>query len=248
MTAGPRIWFATPKPRKDKHVRTFSRRTASLAALGAAAFLAAAPVAQAQDGDEWVDITTWNADYLYEEGWSADELLDEEVYGANGEIIGEVEDFIIGPEGRILRVVVEGGGFLDIGDSHVAVPWNEVERSGVASITVPLIEENLGQYRVYEEVDDERPAAANWRLRHLIGDNLVLDEVNYGYVRDVIFGANDRIEAVIASPAYGYGYPRGRYAFPYRDAMYDPYGPSYLTPYTTVEVEQLRPFDYRRLD
>jgi hypothetical protein len=99
-----------------------------VAAVCAAALAVAAPAYAQQAGNQqnqtgnetWVDITTWDTEYLYQ-GWSAEELLDEEVYGETGEVIGEVEDFIVDENGKIVKVVVEGGGFLDIGDSHVAV-------------------------------------------------------------------------------------------------------------------------------
>lgn len=205
--------------------------------------------AQSRNGnDGWVDIVSWDTEQLYA-GWSAEELLDEEVYGENGETIGEVEDFIVGPDGKIAKVVVEGGGFLDIGDSHVAVPWSEVKRFGVSSIRVPMTEDNLDDYRLFEEVDDKPATGGNWRVRNLIGDYLTLaDDVNYGYVVDVIFGSDNRIEAVVAQPAYGYGFGRGRHAFPYYAQNYDPYGPSYRTPYAKVQVEKLPALNYTRFD
>ena len=43
----------------------------------------------------------------------------QEVYGETGEEAGEVEDLIIGPDGALQAVIVEVGGFLDIGDTQI---------------------------------------------------------------------------------------------------------------------------------
>lgn len=104
-----------------------------------------------------------------------------------------------------MKVVVEGGGFLDIGDSHVAVAWDEVVRVGTASITVPLTDENLDEYGLFEDMDDMPPAGGNFRIRNLIDDYVMLGDVGYGWVEDVIFSQDGTIEAVVAEPAYGYG-------------------------------------------
>lgn len=146
-----------------------------------------------------------------------------------------------------MKVVVEGGGFLDIGDSHVAVAWDEVVRVGTASITVPLTDENLDEYGLFEDMDDMPPAGGNFRIRNLIDDYVMLGDVGYGWVEDVIFSQDGTIEAVVAEPAYGYGYAPGRYAFPYNRG-YDPYGPTYATPYGVADTEEIRPLDYREFD
>jgi hypothetical protein len=77
------------------------------------------------------------------------------------------------------------------------------------------------------------PAGGNFRIRNLIDDYLMLGDVGYGWVEDVIFSQDGAIEAVVAEPAYGYGYAPGRYAFPYNRG-YDPYGPVPLMRRRTV--------------
>lgn len=199
-----------------------------------------------QEGATWVDITVWDTTGL-RQGWSADNLLNEEVYGSDGDQIGEVEDFFMGPEGQIISVVVEGGGVLDIGDSHIAVPWGRVNRLGPVSIQVPVEDGNLDEFGLFENVDDDFAAGRKWRLSDLIGDYVTLKNgINYGYVEDVIFNDKGTIQAVIADPAYGYGYSPGPVAFPYNTA-YDPYTPYYPTPYTKAQLQNLKPFRYSEL-
>ncbi len=218
-----------------------------------AALLATAAVAQqgrSADTDRteasestWVDITAWNAGRSYEEGWSANALLDEDAYGSGGEDLGEVEDIIVGPDGRIERVVVEGGGFLDIGDTHAAVPWDEVTRVGTDSVSVPISDDRLGDYTRYPEVDDMEAMGANFRVREIIGDYVSADGVNYGTVDDVVFSEDGRIEAVVVYPSYGYGYSTRPVALPYNAAAYDPRAPYYSVPYGVAQLDELRPID-----
>ncbi|MGJ3262900.1 MAG: PRC-barrel domain-containing protein [Salinarimonas sp.] len=52
---------------------------------------------------------------------TAGDIDDIEVVGINGEDIGEVENVIVGADGTHY-VVVDVGGFLDIGDEPVAIP------------------------------------------------------------------------------------------------------------------------------
>jgi PRC-barrel domain len=53
------------------------------------------------------------------------------VRGGNNEDIGEVGDVLIDRNGQVRAVVVDVGGFLGIGETHVAIPMQQVQfRSG----------------------------------------------------------------------------------------------------------------------
>jgi sporulation protein YlmC with PRC-barrel domain len=237
---------------------TVSRITTGLALSAAAALLCGTALAQddetgtadqqtmQQEGDDttWVDITSWAATDSYYEGWSALDLLDEDAYGMQGEDLGEVEDIIVGPDGRIARIVVEGGGFLDIGDTHAAIPWEEVTRTGTSSVTVPVTDDNLGEYTRYPAVDDMPAMRGNFRINEIIGDYVSANGVGYGTIDDVIFSDDGAIEAVVVYPTYGYGYQTRPVAVPYNAGAYDPYAPYYSVPYATAELDELRPFNY----
>jgi len=55
-------------------------------------------------------------------------------------------------------VIVEAGGFLDIGDTHYRVPWQDVELTpDLERVTVPVTAENVDEYSIFPE--DEEPAA-----------------------------------------------------------------------------------------
>lgn len=53
--------------------------------------------------------------------FSADDLIDTDVYNLQNEEIGEVEDLIIDEGKRLRAVVISVGGFLGVGERHVAV-------------------------------------------------------------------------------------------------------------------------------
>lgn len=55
------------------------------------------------------------------QGIPASEIEDRKVVNRNGDAIGEVEEVILGGDGAITGLVVELGGFLDIGDKEVFV-------------------------------------------------------------------------------------------------------------------------------
>lgn len=53
----------------------------------------------------------------------ASQIMDQDVYNAKQENIGEVDDLIIRKSGRVKKLTLEFGGFLDIGDKLVAMPF-----------------------------------------------------------------------------------------------------------------------------
>lgn len=55
-------------------------------------------------------------------------LLDYDIWNQNGEQIGEVEDMVLDLDNsNVSYVVIETGGFLDLGDKTLLVPWNMLE-------------------------------------------------------------------------------------------------------------------------
>ncbi|MFC4175430.1 PRC-barrel domain-containing protein [Microvirga sp. GCM10011540] len=67
--------------------------------------------------------------------YRASELIGTDVRGANNEDIGEVGDVLIDSSGRARAVVVDIGGFLGIGETHVAIPMDAVQFGGQQNAT-----------------------------------------------------------------------------------------------------------------
>jgi len=53
----------------------------------------------------------------------ASRIIDQDVYGPNNELIGELEDIVIRRSGRAKKLIIEYGGFFDIADRLVGLPF-----------------------------------------------------------------------------------------------------------------------------
>lgn len=195
--------------------------------------------------EEVVDLTTWDYGALTK-GWGAEELLDTTVRGADGEEMGEVENILVNAEGNVEKIIVEAQGFLDIGDTHFSVPWDQVEIGpDMEYVIVPINEDNLEDFNLF---DDSEVSAGprSWRVTELIDDYVTLEaDLDYGYVEDLIFDQEGKLQSVVIVPAVAFGTP-GYYAYPYYgyDYGYDPGSDIYALPYTRDQITGLEPFDY----
>lgn len=205
-------------------------------------------------------LNNWDYEELYREGtWTAEQLFDAEVFGSENEEIGEVENIVIGTGGTVEALIVEVGGFWDIGDTHVSVPWSEVDVSfdeGEPRVQVPVTEDTVDDYDVFggvggefRVVDDDEPyTPRGWRATELIDDYVTLEDGRrYGWVDDLIFAKNGRLNAVVVDAVYG-GY--GSYAYPYYGYGYGfrPGYNYYALPYSEIDIKDLAPFDGSRFE
>ncbi|WP_205042031.1 PRC-barrel domain-containing protein [Rhodoligotrophos defluvii] len=205
----------------------------------------------------------WSYAPLYAEGWSAERLIDADVFGMNGEEIGEVENLIVSDKGRLLGIIAEVGGFLDIGDTHVLIPWDQASISpDLGRVTVPLTEDNLPDYSPFRVsylqknetgythvVEEDLEAGPRiWKATELLNDDAYLNgDVGYGNVSDLIFTTDGNLRAVVVSAdsAFGGGY----YAYPFYGYGYgwNPGVPYYGVGYDRAEIATLEQFDYDEL-
>lgn len=162
--------------------------------------------AQGQQTQDKIAIVSWAQRDLYDSGWTAEQLFDQTVYGETGEEAGDVENLIVGTDGKIQSVIVESGGLLNIGDTHCRVPWNKVKLTpDLEGITVPVTGENVEQYSAFDEDVDETDQRA-FRATELIGDYVSLADYRaYGTVQDLVFDQQGEIQAVVVYPDVGYG-------------------------------------------
>ena len=58
---------------------------------------------------------------------SASALLNESVVNANNEAIGDVNDVLLGKDGKVVSVVVGVGGFLGMGEKDVALTFDQLK-------------------------------------------------------------------------------------------------------------------------
>jgi len=83
------------------------------------------------------------------EGHLATNLIGENVYNGSGDDankIGDVNDLVIGPDGKVASIVIGVGGFLGIGEKNVALNYGDIdwaERDGDRWIVVSATKEQL---------------------------------------------------------------------------------------------------------
>lgn len=238
-------------------MRQFSVSATTASAL---ALIAAAPALAQDDVDV---LSTWTYDTLYAEGWSVENMFDvTEIIDANGEEIGDVENVIFSNDGEVLGIIAQVGGFWDIGDTHVHIPWDEINFETIEQMQVPVTEETVDDYDVFGDwdeqviteddtdatsvVDDDLVAGSGiFKATDLIGDYAYLsDGVRYGYVADIIL--QDGEISAIVSDAAAYG-QRGYYAYPYDRGARPMTSGRYDMGYDPVQIDTIENFDYEQL-
>ncbi len=232
----------------------------------ALAVASATVAAQTQTQDDSVDVialSEWNYDTLYDEsGMTAQALMDTEVFGPDGEEIGNIENVLLNDSNEIAAVIAQVGGFWDIGDTHVLVPWEQVEVNE-DGVSIPVREDNAEDYGLFNEEyiteadlsyitqveDDATTGPRIWKLSDLMDDYVSLDDGNgYGLVDDVLFTEDGNIQAVVVNADGAYG--GGAYAYPFYgfDYGWDPGYSAYTLPYGDTDLENVSAFDYDEYD
>jgi sporulation protein YlmC with PRC-barrel domain len=238
------------------------KRLTTGAASTIALVIATQSVAQNQEVQLLSD---WRYDALYTAGWSVDNMFDRtEIIDANGDEIGDIENIIFSNDGHVLGIIAQVGGFWDIGDTHVHIPWDVVTlQDGIAQMIIPVTQDTIDEYDVFGDgwFDDQVISAADTAVTQAVNDDLVAgagifkatdligdyvylsDGARYGYVADIIV-QDGAISAMVTDA--GSSGRSGFYAYPYAYRA-DMYGPRYELPYETNDVDTIEAFDYTQL-
>ena len=78
--------------------------------------------------------------------WRIGNLMNKSVYNAQGKSIGDLNDVLVGPDGKIQALVIGVGGFLGLGEKSVAVDYNYIEKNGNITpnrITLNMTDQDL---------------------------------------------------------------------------------------------------------
>lgn len=238
---------------------TFPLKTTLAVAIAAVGLSSIAQAQQYGDGDDVVAISAWNYDDLYNNGgFDAGWLLDRDVSTADEDDIGSVENVLLNDNNQIEAIIVQIGGIWGIGDTHVAVPWDQVDISN-EHIQVPLNADNYEDFNLFAsgnerltknalqqttQVDDDVEAGGQiWKITDLLNDyTSVSSGAGYGYIDNVLFNDDGQIQAVVVSGGYG------MYAFPFYGYGYrwDPSYESYNLPYSAEEAAGMETFNIDR--
>lgn len=78
---------------------------------------------------------------------SASKLINESVKNAANESIGDINDVLIGSDGKVAAVIVGVGGFLGMGEKDVALPFEQLmfakDADGNLSVSTSMTKESL---------------------------------------------------------------------------------------------------------
>lgn len=85
--------------------------------------------AEAGDVNEALDPSGKFVFQQQQDHWLTSNLIGEDVNTPDGETIGEVVALEIGPEQKVVAVVIDAGGFLGLGAKRIAVPYESVDRT-----------------------------------------------------------------------------------------------------------------------
>ena len=175
-------------------------------------------------------------------GISIERLLDMDVRGQNNNSIGEIDNVLVNAQGQITAVVVDSGGFLNVGETHIRIPWNQVRFGpNMEYATVPVSEANIADFNLFSE--QVRTGPREWRVTELIDDYAALnDGTQYGIVQDLVVNRDGRVQAVVVGSRAAFG--RASHAFAFQSAGFDPGTDTYTLNYDRNQVGQLRPFTY----
>ncbi|THV23258.1 PRC-barrel domain-containing protein [Peteryoungia ipomoeae] len=101
---------------------------------------------------------------------SVDDFMDEAIYTADNESIGNVKDLLVERDGGIVAAVVGVGGFLGIGEKDVAIPFDNISitreeaeadgEPGDARLTTTETAESLRNAPEFMSLDDQADDAA----------------------------------------------------------------------------------------
>jgi sporulation protein YlmC with PRC-barrel domain len=176
-------------------------------------------------------------DELYR-GFRAHRLLGMDVRGPNGNEIGEVQDILVSRDGKITAVVVEGGGFLGVGNAAFRVAWKDVDTTpGKDGVKVPITESTASQYDLFDGPDWVATGPREFRITELLGDYARLKNgTGYGYVDDAVFSRDGKLLGVLTTRRLTYG--GGLYGYPFYGYGYgwDPGLGYYALPYDTADA------------
>lgn len=226
-------------------------------------------VDRAEDPEQAVLILDhWAYDPLYTNGWSVDDVLEQTIaVDPSGTAIGDLDNLVFSDDGRLLAFIVELDRTWDIAETHVRIPWEEAVLSDdTTELHLPITEETLGSYSIFDRVGDRPPpriakgsraqvvppeadpGSDAFRATDLIGDFASVEDMRrYGYVSDLIV-RGDAIAALVIQAA-GIE-PTGPRAYPYPGyrSWVDPEDDTrFRMPFTSEQADVIENFDYDRL-
>lgn len=99
---------------------------------------------------------------------TVDKMMDADVRGANGNVVGEISNIILNNDGEPSHAVVAFGGFLGLGEDRVAIPYSKLKTQVELTDTddmmffVPMTEEQLSNAPRVQEDNENWMSDDSW--------------------------------------------------------------------------------------
>lgn len=94
--------------------------------------------------------------------WRSSKLVGQTVYNEANEKVGDINDLILGPDGKIANAVIGVGGFLGLGEKLVAVAFDDLQLNrdadGTMRVTINSTKEALENAPDYKYNSDKKMA------------------------------------------------------------------------------------------
>jgi sporulation protein YlmC with PRC-barrel domain len=178
-----------------------------------------------------------SAETLYQ-GWRASSVLGKEVVSRSDQKLGTVRNLLVGRDGGLEAMVVEGGGVTDLRPFMFRIPWQKVQAAKLPDrIVVDVANGARPEYGIFGGQPGVPESPNEFPVTHIIGDYARLQAgQGYGYASDVVFDRQGEILAVlITRDAAGGGGTRA-FGFPSSPApQWDPGASYYGLPYVTAQ-------------
>jgi ribosomal 30S subunit maturation factor RimM len=141
-----------------------------------------------------------SADMTSTDAFRASKLIGTNVKNNDGDTIGEVDDLIISNGDQTLQAILSVGGFLGIGERHVAVPFNELKMARVNNNPEVFYQATKAELEGMPKFsyDESEKMAQTVRASKLIGTNVKngMDET-IGEVEEIMVTAADATPKVV---------------------------------------------------
>ena len=92
--------------------------------------------------------------------WLASNLIGQSVYNAKDEKVGGINDLVTDRNGKIVAVLIGSGGFLGLGEKHVAVRFEDLklarDENNSIKVVADLSKETLASAPDYETLSEQK--------------------------------------------------------------------------------------------
>jgi sporulation protein YlmC with PRC-barrel domain len=117
---------AAPSPAPAERAPDPAAPSPSPAPSAAPTTPAPSPSAEAPSSDTAKSASNFSSTQSGDE-WRSSKLVGMAVYNRANERVGDINDLILGPDGKVASAVIGVGGFLGIGEKLVAVDFSELQ-------------------------------------------------------------------------------------------------------------------------